>query len=218
MSRFIDSVVQSYQQKESRPVNGIPKTLLHVGCGFAKIADLKGFNQNEWCEIRLDIDIKVQPDIIGTLTDLSGVKSESVDVVYSSHSIEHIFSHEVPSALKEFKRVLKLDGFALIFCPDMRYISEVIAAGGLTETLYVSPMGPITPLDVMYGHGASITAGNEYMAHKTGFTFESLSTELQDAGFSGTYGGNIEPWNLAIAAFKTATEAEQMERLAIPFF
>tara|TARA_B100000780_G_scaffold219391_1_gene158466 strand:- start:441 stop:1097 length:657 start_codon:yes stop_codon:yes gene_type:complete len=218
MSRFIDSVVLSYQEKYKSPVNSVLKTLLHVGCGRAQIANLKGFTPNEWREIRLDIDSKVQPDIKGTLTDLSGVTSESVDVVYSSHSIEHIFSHEVPLALKEFKRVLKPDGFALIFCPDMLYICQVIAAGGLTETLYVSPMGPITPLDVMYGHGASIMAGNEYMTHKTGFTFKTLNTELQNAGFSGTCGGNIEPWNLAIAAFKTATEAEQMERLANPYF
>jgi len=44
------------------------KTLLHVGCASLSITDLKGFNNNDWNEIRLDIDKRVNPDIVGTLT------------------------------------------------------------------------------------------------------------------------------------------------------
>ena len=36
---------------------------------------------------------------------MSQVKSESVDAIYSSHNIEHIFPHEVPIAFREFHRV-----------------------------------------------------------------------------------------------------------------
>jgi hypothetical protein len=46
------------------------KTLLHVGCASLNINDLKGFNNNKWSEIRLDIDISRNPDIVGTLTNM----------------------------------------------------------------------------------------------------------------------------------------------------
>ena len=59
---------------------------------------LKGFNSDEWKEIRFDIDKKVNPDIVGTLTDMSLVESSSVDAIYSSHNIEHIYPHEIPRA------------------------------------------------------------------------------------------------------------------------
>src|SRR5665213_540831 len=39
---------------------------------------------------------------------------------------------------------------------------------------YTSPAGPITPLDMLFGHSDSIASGHLYMAHKTGFTCASL--------------------------------------------
>jgi len=83
------------------------KTFLHVGCGPIKKNLVKGFSNDVWSEIRLDIDEKVRPDIIGSILDMHSVESGSVDAVYSSHNIEHVFPHEVPIALKEFHRVLK---------------------------------------------------------------------------------------------------------------
>ncbi len=66
------------------------KSFLHVGCGpKRKDRTTRGFNTPEWTEIRLDIDASVQPDVIGTMTDMSAVASGSVDAIYSSHNIEH---------------------------------------------------------------------------------------------------------------------------------
>ena len=59
-----------------------------------------------WREIRLDIDAGHRPDIVGSLTDMSGIVSGSVDAVYSCHNLEHLHAHEVPVALREFLRVL----------------------------------------------------------------------------------------------------------------
>jgi predicted adenine nucleotide alpha hydrolase (AANH) superfamily ATPase len=47
------------------------KTFLHVGCGPQNKTSLKGFNSNQWKEIRFDIDKNVHPDIQGTLVDMS---------------------------------------------------------------------------------------------------------------------------------------------------
>lgn len=59
------------------------KKLLHVGCGPQDKSDLKGFDNDNWSEIRLDIDKDVNPDIVGTLTDLSSVNTASIDALLS---------------------------------------------------------------------------------------------------------------------------------------
>ena len=63
------------------------QTFLHVGCGNVKKSQISGFKESNWNEIRFDIDKNVRPDIEGTLTDMSKVKSRSVDAIYSSHNI-----------------------------------------------------------------------------------------------------------------------------------
>jgi predicted SAM-dependent methyltransferase len=107
------------------------KSFLHVGCGPQNKTGLKGFNTDEWKEIRFDIDENVKPDIQGTLTDMSLVGTSSVDAIYSSHNIEHIFAHEVPIALKEFNRVLKDDGIVVITCPDLQSVCDAVAKNKL---------------------------------------------------------------------------------------
>jgi predicted SAM-dependent methyltransferase len=157
---------------------------LHVGCGpKRKNQTTRGFNTPEWAEIRLDIDASVQPDVIGTMVDLSAVESDSVDAIYSSHNIEHLYPHEVPLALAEFLRVLKPDGFFVVTCPDLQSVCKLIAEDKLTDTAYTSPTGPIAPLDILYGHRPAMAKGNLYMAHRCGFTQKVLSGTLQSCGF-----------------------------------
>lgn len=156
---------------------------LHVGCGH-KRAQQTPFRNLAWQEIRLDINPDVQPDLIGTMTDMNSVTSNSMDAVFSSHNIEHLYPDEVPIALLEFRRVLKQSGFALITCPDLQSVCTLVANNQLTEPAYTSPAGPIAPIDILYGHRASMQAGNRYMAHRCGFTAKVLSATLQAAGFA----------------------------------
>jgi len=44
-----------------------------------------------WKEIRLDIDPANAPDILGTMLDMPAVADGSVDAIYSSHNIEHLY-------------------------------------------------------------------------------------------------------------------------------
>ena len=160
------------------------KSLLHVGCGpKRKDRTTAGFNTPEWHETRLDIDASVQPDVTGTMTDMSKVASLSIDAIFSSHNIEHLYPHEVPQALREFMRVLKDDGFAVITCPDLQSVCALVAQDQLAEPAYTSAAGPIAPLDILYGHRAAMTRGNLYMAHRCGFTRKVLVATLQSAGF-----------------------------------
>ena len=186
------------------------RSFLHVGCGMKrKDRTTPGFNIAEWQEHRLDIDQQVEPDIVGTMLDMAAVADSSMDAVYSSHNIEHLYPHEVPVALKEFGRVLKPDGFAIITCPDLQSVAELIAQDKLTEPAYKSPAGPISPLDILYGHRAAMAAGNLYMAHRTGFTLRSLTAALREAGFS-TVIGRRQPAP-AYALWVGATKSKQPE-------
>ena len=159
-------------------------TFLHVGCGQKrKDRTTRGFNTEQWRELRFDIDESVMPDLVGTMTDIASVESESVDAIFSSHNIEHLYPHEVPVALTEFLRVLKPNGFAVITCPDLQAVCALVAQDKLTEPAYTSPAGPIAPLDILYGLRSSMQKGNLYMAHRCGFTQKVLTGTLQSSGF-----------------------------------
>lgn len=158
---------------------------LHVGCGPKhKDRTTRGFNTPEWTELRFDIDKSVDPDIVGTMLDMSAVADASVDAVFSSHNIEHLYPHEVPLTLKEFLRVLQPDGFVVITCPDLQSVCALVADDKLTETAYTSPAGPIAPLDILYGYRPSMSRGNLFMAHRCGFTQKVLVGALQSSGFT----------------------------------
>jgi predicted SAM-dependent methyltransferase len=161
------------------------RTVLHVGCGPKTIENMPaGFRDGTWREVRFDIDPNAKPDFVGTITDMSAVESESVDALFSSHNIEHVYPHEVQGVLAEFRRVLKPKGFVVIACPDLQSLGELIAQGKLEDTLYDSPGGPVTPLDMIYGHIASVERGQLYMAHKTGFTAATMQRHAERAGFA----------------------------------
>lgn len=189
--------------------------LLHVGCGPARPEKLPAyFRSPQWQEFRLDIDPEVHPDIIGSITDLTGIADHSFDALWSSHNLEHLHWFEVPNALSEFRRVLKLDGFALISTPDLRAVARHILDDQLTDTLYESPAGPITALDIVFGHQGSLACGNHYMAHKTGFTSSTLGQALSTAGFDEVRVHEGQRWDLWAIATMTETDHAIFERLA----
>ena len=164
---------------------GTVRTFLHVGCGLKhKDRSTGTFAGEKWREVRLDIDPAVEPDLIGTMLDMSAVGTGSVDAVFSSHNIEHLHPHEVPLALAEFKRVLSPDGFLVITCPDLQSVCALVAQDKLTDAAYQSARGPIAPIDIIYGHRPPLAEGNLFMAHRCGFTQKTLTDTLQAAGFS----------------------------------
>jgi len=194
------------------------KIFLHVGCGHLNKSSCLGFENDNWKEIRLDIDKNVNPDIVGTLTDMKSVDTGSVDAIYSSHNIEHIFPHEVPIALREFYRVLKEDGIVVITCPDIQSVGEALTQDKLFETLYESPMGPVTAFDILYGHRKTTVDGNIFMVHKGGFTYSTLDTKFKEAGFKMKYGGRRPgAFDLYIVAFKQKKSEEEVIKIATPF-
>ncbi|MBU1001392.1 MAG: class I SAM-dependent methyltransferase [Proteobacteria bacterium] len=163
------------------------KKVLHVGCGVNKPGRLHPlFSSPEWTEIRLDINPLARPDLIASIIDMRIIASASMDALYSSHNLEHLLPHEVAKALGEFRRVLKPDGMALVAVPDLQAVAALIAQDKPDQVLYTSPLGPVTPLDVVYGHATALERGNLFMQHRTGFTASSLDKALRKAGFVKT--------------------------------
>lgn len=158
--------------------------VLHAGCGRAP---LEFFNDYE--EVRLDIDPLVEPDIVASLTDLGEIGP--FDTIYCSHSVEHLKRQEVPVALREFLRVLKPGGLLLLIVPDLEDVPPT------EDVLFVSPSGPITGLDLIYGK----TEG-AYMRHQSGFTRDTMIGALAKAGFAEVRSHRMRDHNLVSFAIK----------------
>ena len=193
------------------------KKFLHVGPGSKyRGQTTKEFAQGSWEEIRLDIDPKAVPDICGSILNMEAVGEASIDAIYSSHNLEHIYFHEVDRALREFQRVLTPDGYVVLTCPDLRLVASAIAEDRLLDPLYDSPAGLITPMDIVYGHGASLKSGNYFMAHKCGFTEKTLTKCFLESGFSNTITmSRPSPYfDLWILATRSHTEEQSLRSLA----
>lgn len=159
------------------------RKVLHVGCGTsplpAWLADCE--------EVRLDIEPEVRPDIVASMLDMGDIGG--FDMVFSSHSLEHVYPHEVPVALSEMYRVLKPGGVVTVIVPNLDGVKPD------DEVLYVSPAGPVCGLDMYYGMSRLIPSA-PYMAHHCGFVPSTLSRALTDAGFVDIDTRAVEFWTL----------------------
>lgn len=157
---------------------------LHVGCGgHALPAWLPG----EWEEVGLDINPACNPQIVASITDLGEIGT--FDLVYSSHCLEHLFPWEVDMALRECYRVLNSKGALLLMVPDLEEVEPT------NEVLFVADCGPVTGLDMFYGHAESIKT-NPFMQHKTGFMKSTLEQAIAKAGFETVVVNRIKDYNL----------------------
>lgn len=160
------------------------KTILHVGCGQERILGKRGFDLENWHEVRLDIEADALPDIICSMISMPALATGSIDAIYSSHNLEHLEPHEVPVALHEFERVLAPEGFILLTCPDLQKVCELVASNRLDEPAYFTRAGiPIAPMDILFGWRTALASGKSSMAHRCGFTGKVLEKALRDAGF-----------------------------------
>lgn len=156
--------------------------MVNVGCGL-RGGHLPSYFQG-WRELRVDIDESVAPDILADLTDLSPIPGGVADAVWASHCVEHLYAHEVPVALSEFRRVLRSDGFFCMIVPDLQSVAQHVASDRMHEMLYQSASGPITPHDIFFGFGVAIADGRTSMAHRCGFTPGVLERYFRDRQFA----------------------------------
>jgi SAM-dependent methyltransferase len=190
--------------------------VLNVG-GNSKAIPIPPYYAN-WEHHLLDIDPAGGPDIVCDAREMQKLPAGSYDAVYCSHNLEHYFRHDLPRVLAGFLHVLKPTGFADIRVPDMRGVFEDMLKRGLDidDVLYESPAGPITVNDVIYGFGRKIAeTGQDFFAHKNGFTHRSLVLALRAAGFPVVFTGPM-PYEVSALAFKQEPSPEQRALLGLP--
>ena len=122
------------------------------------------------------LDVRPGPhvDYVGHCTDLTEFDDASVTEIYASHVIEHLgYMRELPTALREFNRVLIPGGIARIGVPDLPTLCA----------LYLDPEmnseDRYQIMRIMYGGQR-----NEADFHNTGFNEELLKSYLEKAGFA----------------------------------
>jgi predicted SAM-dependent methyltransferase len=199
--------VVGFSERQESILSADIKRLLNAGSGPGPAPRIARMIRTEgWEEVRFDIDPDVRPDVVGSILDLgNSFEAQSFNAVWSSHVLEHLYAHETFPSLRQFHRLLKPDGFALIMTPDIEAVARFIVERGIAAVAYNSAAGPIRPLDMLYGHSRSIEEGHVYMAHRTGFTAERLGNLLLMAGFPNV---SVTTENFEVCALALMPEAD----------
>jgi predicted SAM-dependent methyltransferase len=149
------------------------KELLNCGCGNQPLPE---FLAAQFHETRLDLNPDNNPDILANMTELpEGIGP--FDVIFTSHTLEHLAPREVAPCLQGFRRVLKTPGMVMIILPDLEGVEPTF------DVLYESPGGPVTGFDLIYGYQQYVEA-YPYMEHRCGFVRKTLEAALVAAGFT----------------------------------
>lgn len=140
---------------------------LHLGCGERK--------RKGW--VNIDIDERVNPDIVADAKDLEMFETESVDEIECCHLLEHLTYPEAVTALKEWYRVLKEGGKLSLELPNFEKCIEILHKKEGEEAQKLAMIG-------IYGYIPDIQKYGVSLVHKYGWTPETLTNELRKVGFS----------------------------------
>lgn len=173
-------------------------TVLHAGCGGAPLPEWVPCDR----EVRLDINPDMKPDIVASMVDMAGVDDESVDVVYTSHSLEHLYPLEVDQCLRSVVRVLRPGGALFVCVPNLEGITPD------EEVVYEAECGPVTGRDMFYGHHKFVMS-NPHMTHRTGFIPSTLAAALERAGLRVRLVQGDKNFNLLGVAVRPRGEPEE---------
>ena len=149
---------------------------LHLGCGRRR---LLGY-------INVDIDQHHEPDLVADVFKLdAGTKrisqneflrvafdSESADIIYACHVLEHAGRHEYKAVLKRWHEVLKPGGTLRLSVPDLGKCFDEYCATSHRDDAMTKFLG------FLYGGQRT-----EHDYHKMGCDEASLTRDLIEAGF-----------------------------------
>lgn len=196
------------------------QTFLHAACGNNdKSRSTREFASKDWHEIRMDPIQETSPDIVSSLLDMKSLGSDSFDAVFTAHSLERLYAHEVGLALGNIFRVLKPEGYFVLLAADLQAACALVAEDKLLEPAYSSPAGPIAPIDIIYGYRPALAAGYEHHACKCGFTSRALMGTLAQAGFGSIWAArNSASFTIMALASKQERSEELLRELAARHF
>ncbi len=148
-------------------INGKEDSLiqLNLGCYNKK---LPGF-------VNVDIRKDVEPDVVDNALTLSTFKSDSVDLIYSCHMLEHLNYQDTEKALIRWLEVLKPKGILRLSVPDLERICA--------HYIYYKDLATLKHM--LYG-----SQRHDFDYHLNGWDFESLKKKLLEHGLT-----NVVRWD-----------------------
>ncbi len=136
---------------------------IDVGAGFPE--SWYEPEDKEWIRIDPYID---DPQVIKAFADKLPYEDSSVDLIFSSHTLEHIGKFKIVDTLKEWHRVLKPGGKLVVRVPDLAWCCN----------WWLNHQTADWDLDLIFGNQS-----REGEEHKTGFNREIMIDYLKEAGF-----------------------------------
>jgi predicted SAM-dependent methyltransferase len=161
-----------------------------LGCG-----NVSYYMRDEGQVVSFDIREDVKPDVVCDLRHIP-TPSETFDIVFSSHTLEHFSWLAVDQVLKEWSRILKVGGELRIVVPNLRHVAKRL----LEDT--------IIPTDLWVIFGEQDYPKN---FHGAGFTPNLLKGLVESLGIyediqvkEGDFEGppNAQNWSVQVKATK----------------
>lgn len=148
---------------------------------FILSSDIKGLHlggHNNVIEGFINIDANLYT-IADIKSDINKIKLQdnSVEIIYTSHTLEHLPRNLIVSSFKEYYRVLKKGGKLYFSVPNFEFLSrKILEEVDKENTNYKL-------VDILIGiiFGGQI---NQYDYHFNGFIYKTLKKDLLEIGFS----------------------------------
>ncbi len=114
---------------------------LHLGCGDRFIPDF----------FHIDIEPHSHVDHVGSVERLDFIESDSVDLIYASHVLEHFGRYKVFDVVSEWYRVLAPGGVLRVAVPDFRVAAQYyLEHGDIRDVLGLIMGGQSAATDYHY--------------------------------------------------------------------
>jgi SAM-dependent methyltransferase len=142
------------------PHPDIASVKVHLGCGDVNHPDF------------INVDGYPFPHVhyVSQIDKLSMFKTNSVDVVYASHCLEHFHYNKTKKVIEEWRRVLKDGGELFLSVPDLDKLVAIYKQCGNNPDVIIGQL--------MGGQN------NKYNYHFTAFNIVNLSRLLAEIGFN----------------------------------
>lgn len=131
---------------------------LHLGCGKRFFP---GF-------VHIDAVDYPHVDHVATIDNLSFLQTDSIDLIYNCHVLEHFKRRDVDRVLREWQRVIKPGGTLRVSVPDFSKLCEVYQRENKLELV----------IGALFGRQDYL-----YNIHYNVFDLASLTQSLEQAGF-----------------------------------
>jgi SAM-dependent methyltransferase len=156
------------------------KKILDLGCGPI------GTIMKDGLPIRVDMRDDVNADYRCDVRILP-FKTESYDVIFSSHTLEHFSREQLLKLLDEWLRILKPGGELRLILPNLEVAAKDILDGKMS----------MRTMHILYGEQNEL-----WNYHKNGFTPKSIEELLKSKGMKIKKIWTEEPFNLFVEATK----------------